>query len=189
VSWFLIAIGAAVWRRTKDRDVPTASVTGAVAPAQNEPIKKPPVEFLVEGGWLNTPFRFSNVGMNDRHQTIYCEDAYVTLMANEFLDSVRVQLIVTMGNPQRTHEYWHKGIFEGTVTPGMSEAIRFFRRTFRLPRVDVENDGREGFTKRHLRHEGEVILFDGTPAEVKRVPWGLMSIKVTYTTGAAKSAE
>jgi len=157
----------ALWRELRPAVKP-ASDNGAPAAVGRKPSATSHVEFVVEGAWLNTPFHFSTHGANETGDAVFAEDAYLTITASDFLESVRVQMIVSSSDNRHVHEYWHKGVFEGAVTPGMTERIRFFRRTFWFEKV--------GSTS--VRREGEIILFDGTPEEVKGYPCGLSSIKV-----------
>lgn len=125
---------------------------------------KPPVEFLVEGNWLNTPFQ---KGDGPEGLGVHYEDVYLTLEANEFLEHVRVEMIACEEYGKRpTHVRWHKGTFEGAVPAGMKEAIRVFRRRFDFERIAIRN-ANGGHTHTQRRSMKEVVLFDGTPSEVR----------------------
>jgi hypothetical protein len=178
-TWALIAWGAFGWRRFRSlpqrvitSDPPTTlSTKEPVAPASRKGAQ-PPIVFAIEGDWLNTPFKRGDAGTG-----VFSEDAYLTLTANDFLEFVRVEILATeQGGLRRQHAHWHKGKFQGTLTPGMIDTIRIFRRTFDFEKVSVKND-KGGHTHTQRRRMLDVILFDGTEDEVK-VSAPLISVEV-----------
>jgi hypothetical protein len=143
---------------------PKASTTNA----QSTPPTRDAVDFVIKGHWLNTLFQCASLGPNEAGEPIYSEDIYLTVIANSFLENVTLSVAVRGPNsPDDIREYRHGGKINGTVTPGMQETIRIYRRTFRLAACSIEFQDGSGDKSARLRRDVQAVFFDGTSAELK----------------------
>lgn len=189
VGWFLYALlilsatwalsGVAVmgwrWRSaiTATPQAPPISEAALVRSAAPVPSVQL-VSFVIEGNWLNTPFQRGDGGLAGLG--LFSEDVYLTLTANDFLEVVRVEIVAT-DSANRKFEYWHAGKFQGSVTRGMKDTIRVFRRTFDFEPIAIRNEG-GGHTHSRRRRMRDVLLFDGTGAEAKIGGSGIIAMEV-----------
>jgi hypothetical protein len=164
------AIGGRAWKTLVGGGDPTKHAPTAqnVAPASDDatPTRETepdgsPVLFELRGAWLNTAFSCQPLGTNERGDPKYGEDLNLKILAYKLLENVRIIITVKDTAETKTRiEYHHHGMISGTVTPGMHETFRVFRRTFCLPEVQVTTKEGDQFIIRH-REDAHISFFEG----------------------------
>lgn len=125
------------------------------------------VSMFIEGKWINSPFQCGEHGLNESNEPVFSEDLYLTIVANRLLKNVTltIEAYDPSARDKWSYIYHHKGVFEETVTPGIDETLRIFRRMFSLATIRYEN-ANGGHTQTRIRRELGAKFFDGTDAEV-----------------------
>ena len=156
---------ANIWREWFAKvDAPRETPSTLEAEAPSSPTK-PAIDFVIEGNWLNTPFRRGELpNPTDPLRPFHTEEIELVLTARDFLEHVRVEIIATaLADRERKHTHWHRGIFEGALTPGMTETISLFRRAFDFESIQIKNS-KGGHTRTKRRRLLDVYLFPQSAA-------------------------
>ena len=171
VAFFAYLLWAISLVRQSLYPVDTSPALDVRTPQPNDPTQPPgpsdPVAFVLRGRWLNTPFRCETMGVNELGEPTFGEDLYLTVIANDFLENVSFSVAVK--DVRGSHDarvYRHEGQFQGTVTPGIEETVRIFRRTFRFAKGAIRLGDGSANQDARLRRDVSAVFFEGTSFEL-----------------------